>query len=113
MTEHRLSANQREALELLASDPQGATDELLVLVHGFDSNMIADLDENGLAMARLENMKAGSRAIEVVRIRITDARDGTLWPLKIDRLMACTDDSFSATPVHTSPVAQGRSCESR
>ena len=69
----RLSADQREALALLASDPQGATDELLVLVHGFDSNMIADLVESGLAMARLENMKAGSRAIEVVRIRITGA----------------------------------------
>jgi len=65
----RLSPEQRKALELLASDPQGATDELLVLVHGFDGNMISDLVESGLAMARLENMKAGSRAIEVVRIR--------------------------------------------
>jgi hypothetical protein len=44
-----------------------------VLVHGFDSNMIADLVESGLAMARLENMNAGSRAIEVVRIRIAGA----------------------------------------
>jgi len=70
---HRLSREERQALELLASDPQGATDELLVLVHGFDSNMIADLVESGLAMARLENMKFGSRAIEVVRIRITGA----------------------------------------
>jgi hypothetical protein len=70
---HRLSPEERQALELLASDPQGATDELLVLVHGFDSNMIADLVESGLAMARLENMKSGSRAIEVVRIRITGA----------------------------------------
>jgi hypothetical protein len=69
----RLTPEQREALELLASDPQGATDELLVLVHGFDSNMIADLVESGLAMARLENMRAVSRAIEVVRIRITGA----------------------------------------
>ena len=67
----RLTLEQRQALELLASDPQGATDELLVLVHGFDSNMIADLVESGLAMARLENMNAGSRAIEVIRIRIT------------------------------------------
>jgi hypothetical protein len=70
---HRLSPEEREALELLASDPQGATDELLVLVHGFDSNMIADLVESGLAAAQLENMKAGNRAIEVVRIRITAA----------------------------------------
>jgi hypothetical protein len=69
----RLTAEQREALELLASDPQGATEELLVLAHGFDSDMIAGLVHSGLAMARRENMKAGSRAIEVVRIRITGA----------------------------------------
>jgi hypothetical protein len=69
----RLSPDQCRALELLGSDPQGATDELLVFVYGFDSNMIADLVESGLAMAELENMKAGSRSIEVVRIRITGA----------------------------------------
>jgi hypothetical protein len=70
---HRLSPEQREALELLASDPQGATEELLVLVHGFDGDMIAGLVHSGLATARRENMKAGGRAIEVVRIRITGA----------------------------------------
>ena len=68
---HRLSPEERQALELLASDPQGATEELLVLAHGFDSDMIAGLVHSGLA--RRENMKAGSRAIEVVRIRITGA----------------------------------------
>ena len=73
MTGPRLGAKQRAALELLASDPQGATDELLVFVHEFDSNMIAGLVESGLAVARLENMKAGSRAIEVIRIRISGA----------------------------------------
>jgi hypothetical protein len=69
----RLSPGQRQALKLLASDPQGATDELLVFIHEFDSNMIAGIVETGLAMAQLENMKAGGRAIEVVRIRITGA----------------------------------------
>ena len=73
MTKHRLTHEQREALELLASDPQGATEELLVLAHGFDGNMIAGLVSSGLAMARRENMKAGGRTIEVVRIRITSA----------------------------------------
>ena len=68
---HRLSPEERQALELLAGDPQGATEELLVLAHGFDSDMIAGLVHSGLA--RRENMKAGSRAIEVVRIRITGA----------------------------------------
>jgi hypothetical protein len=70
---HRVSPEQREVLELLASDPQGATEELLVLVHGFDGDMISGLVRSGLATARRENMKAGGRAIEVVRIRITGA----------------------------------------
>jgi hypothetical protein len=60
MTGPRFSVEQRQALELLASDPQGATEELLVLAHGFDSDMIAGLVRRGLAMARRENMKAGS-----------------------------------------------------
>ena len=75
---HRLSPAEREALELLASDPQGETEELLVLAHGLDSDMIAGLVHSGLAMARRENMKAGSRAIEVVRIRITGAERDAL-----------------------------------
>jgi hypothetical protein len=69
----RLTPEQREALELLASEPQGATEELLVLAHGFDGDIIAGPVRSGLAMARRENMKAGGRAIEVVRIRITGA----------------------------------------
>jgi hypothetical protein len=71
MTALPLSGEQREALELLASDPQGATEDLLVLAHGFDADMIAA--HSGLAMAQRENMKAGDRAIEVVRIRTTAA----------------------------------------
>jgi hypothetical protein len=43
MTRARLSVEQRQALELLASDPHGATEELLVLAHGFDSDAIASL----------------------------------------------------------------------
>ena len=44
----RLTAEQRQALELLASDPQGAREELLVLLLGFDRDMIASLINNGL-----------------------------------------------------------------
>jgi hypothetical protein len=44
-----------------------------VFARGFDGDMIAGLVHSRLAMARRENMKAGSRAIEVVRIRITGA----------------------------------------
>jgi hypothetical protein len=69
----RLTAEQREALELLASDPHGATENLLVLAHGFDSDMIAGLVGSGLAMARREAMKVSGKTVEVVRIRITAA----------------------------------------
>ena len=44
-----------------------------MLVDWFDSDMIAGPIRSGLAMARRENMKAGDRAIEVVRIRIPGA----------------------------------------
>lgn len=69
----RLNAEQRQALELLASDPHGATENLLVLAHAFDGDMIAGLVRRGFATAQRESMKAGGRTIEVVRIRITDA----------------------------------------
>jgi hypothetical protein len=58
---------------MLASDPHGATEELLVLAHGFDSDMIAGLVRAGFATAQRESIKAGGKTIEVVRIRITDA----------------------------------------
>ena|SRR5215470_20205128 len=81
MTKHRLTPEQREALELLASDPQGATEDLLVLAHGFDSNMIAGLVYSGLAMAQRENMKAG---VDQSRSSGSGsrARGGTLSSLK-------------------------------
>ena len=69
----RLTAEQRQALELLASDSHGATEELLVLAHGFDSDMIAGLVRAKLATARRDIVKAGGKTVEVVRITITDA----------------------------------------
>jgi hypothetical protein len=56
---------------MLASDPHGATEELLMLAHGFDSDMIAGLVRSKLATARREIVKAGRKTVEVVRIRIT------------------------------------------
>jgi hypothetical protein len=73
MTEQRFSAEQRQVLELLASRPPGVTERLLVLAHGFDSDMIAGLVHEGLVAAKRESMKADGKTIEVVRFRITDA----------------------------------------
>jgi len=69
----RLTREQRRAIELLASNPHGATEDLLVLAHGFDSDMIAGLVHQRLATAKRESMKACGKTIEVVRITITDA----------------------------------------
>jgi hypothetical protein len=72
----RLSPHPRrllELLDLLAISPRGATEALLVRVHGFNSDMITDLVRAGHAIAERETMTAGAKPAEVVRIRITDA----------------------------------------
>jgi hypothetical protein len=69
----RLSPEERRALELLASNPDGATEELLVHGQSFTRRMLTGLVDAGLALARREVIKAGAGAIEVNRIMITDA----------------------------------------
>jgi hypothetical protein len=58
---------------MLADIPRGVAEDLLVLTHGFDSDMIAGLVRVGLATARRESMRAGRKTTEVIRITITDA----------------------------------------
>jgi hypothetical protein len=70
---HRLSPNRHRALELLAKSPDGATQELLVLLHGIDRDTIAGLVRAGLATARIETVNAGSKPIKVRHYRITNA----------------------------------------
>jgi hypothetical protein len=54
---------------------QGVTEDQLALVHGFDRDMIAGLVHEGLATVQREIVTVSGRTtIEVVRIRITDAR---------------------------------------
>jgi hypothetical protein len=47
---------------LLASSPYGTTEKLLVVAHGFDSDMIAGLVRTGLAAEEREAMEAGGKA---------------------------------------------------
>jgi hypothetical protein len=62
-----------ELLKLLASSPYGATEALLVRVHGFDSDMICRIVRAGFATAQSETIKAGAKPVEVVRLQITAA----------------------------------------
>lgn len=72
-----LDAEQRRALELLATAPRGLTEESLSFVHGFDVE-VAGLVRDRLARAQAETVMAGGRAIEVVRVKITDAGGAAL-----------------------------------
>jgi hypothetical protein len=67
--EPSVSREQRGVLALLANFPDGITEELLVLAHGFDRALIAGLLHEGLAVIQREVVTG----IEMVRIRITDS----------------------------------------
>jgi len=66
-----LSAEQRRALELLASSPRGVNGELLVLGHHFARRMLSGLVSTGLARTQRQVIKAGARPVEVVHVSIT------------------------------------------
>jgi hypothetical protein len=68
----RLSLKARQALELLAVDPRGLA-EALLLTYGFTRDLLAGLVGTGLATAQQQTVKAGGKTIRVVRIRITEA----------------------------------------
>jgi hypothetical protein len=68
----RLSPKARYALELLAVDPRGLTESLL-LTYGITRAMLANLVRAGLATAQRQRVRAGGKTMEVVRMRITEA----------------------------------------
>jgi hypothetical protein len=63
---------RRRALALLAGSADGAT-EAVMLAHGFTLDLLVEMVRAGLATAKVERMVAGKRAIEVTRMRITEA----------------------------------------
>jgi len=69
----RLSAEQRHVLELLASDRRDASKEALVFVQHLNRDTIFGLVRSGLATTQRATIKAGDKAVEVVRIMITEA----------------------------------------
>ena len=63
-----MTSEERRALALLANDPNGVTEAALV-AQGFSISMLAGFVVSGLVIARHE----GSRTMDVVRVKITDA----------------------------------------
>jgi hypothetical protein len=68
-----LSAEQRQALELLAGGPANGHTKGRLLADGFSADMLAGLVREGLATARRGSVRVGGRQIGVERYRITDA----------------------------------------
>ncbi len=73
MISRRLSAEQRCALALLAGAGTNGVTETIMLARGFTRAMLFLLVRKGQATARRELVRAGGKAIEVDRVRITAA----------------------------------------
>jgi hypothetical protein len=68
-----LSAEQRQALELLAGAPTNGHTKGRLLADGFTVDMLAGLVREGFAATRRGTVRVGGRQIGVERYFITDA----------------------------------------
>ena len=66
------SSIRHRALAFLAGCPDGCA-ETLLLVNGFTVDLMVELVLDGLASATPERVVSGREAIEVARVRITEA----------------------------------------
>jgi hypothetical protein len=71
--ERHLSAEQRRALEILATAGLNGCTGAALFARGFTIDMLADLVRDGLATARRETLKVGKRKITIARVWIADA----------------------------------------
>jgi hypothetical protein len=70
-----MTAAERRLLEMLAAseDQYDAYTEGLLLARGFTLPLIADVVNAGLAGAKTERIFGGGEAVEITRVRITNA----------------------------------------
>jgi hypothetical protein len=68
-----LKPEWRQALQLLARNPRGATEDVLELGHGFSRETLAKLTHAGLAKLVTEELSVEGETFTIERLRITDA----------------------------------------
>jgi hypothetical protein len=68
-----LKAEWRQALQLLACSPRGATEDVLVLGHSVPRETLAKLTVAGLAELATETLRVEDGTFTIERLRITDA----------------------------------------
>jgi hypothetical protein len=70
---HRLSQEWRQALELLASNPRGTTEDMLVVGYGLSADMLPMLVLAGLAKVVTATLRAEGGTFTIERLYITEA----------------------------------------
>jgi len=68
-----INTEQRRALEMLADAESRSNTIEMLIEDGVPAEMVADLVRNGLASMQGDTVKVGGRAIEIIRVQITDA----------------------------------------
>jgi hypothetical protein len=66
------TATRNRALRLLAQNPDGCTGAIM-LAHGFSLELLNELIATGLATANTEREERGDKAIEIMRVKITES----------------------------------------
>jgi hypothetical protein len=69
----RVSAEQHLALDLLASNRNGISEQMLARSLGFSRGVLASLVRRRLATREREVVEAGGKTVEIVRLRIATA----------------------------------------
>ena len=72
MTPTPSASARRRALEILAGAPDGMTQTVMVVTHGFELRLVRELTTYGFVSATVEHVTAGEREMRVTRLRITD-----------------------------------------
>jgi hypothetical protein len=73
-----ISPNQRRALKMLADASTRGCAEAVLRAQGFDAAMLAELINAGLVSRMPEKVRAGGRAVDVARLRITPVGRGMI-----------------------------------
>jgi hypothetical protein len=68
-----MNRDERRALALLADIGRNGTTDAILAAHWVTASMVKSLIRDGLAIAMTEQVRAGTRMIEIVRVRITAA----------------------------------------
>ena len=82
MKQTRLDVERRRALALLAESPDGCI-RAVMLARGFSLSLLNRLVRAGLATSHIEREERGYKAIESVRVKITEAGRRTIGVVSI------------------------------